>query len=68
MIDSIHNLCVTRVNVMELLGKQDEHFKIPHYQRKYAWESVNCHVFLDDILEVANEKRKTHFFSNLTVC
>ncbi len=53
---------------MELLGKQDEHFKIPHYQRKYAWESVNCHVFLDDILEVANEKRKTHFFSNLTVC
>lgn len=52
---------------MELLGKQDEHFKIPHYQRKYAWESVNCHVFLDDILEVANEKRKTHFFSNLTL-
>ena len=59
-------LSVKKFNLHDLLSQHGEHFKIPYYQRKYAWEERHCAELLDDILEVCNAQDRTHFFSNVT--
>ena len=58
---------VARVTLPALLSETGQRFRIPYYQRKYAWTRANCEVFLQDILEATRRTDRTHFFSNVTL-
>lgn len=42
-------------------------FRIPTYQRGYAWEKAHVEDFIDDLNELSNNKEAEHFFGCL-VC
>ena len=58
---------VAKVALPELMGQPNQRFRIPYYQRKYAWTRENCAVLLEDILVAGQQTGQTHFFSNVTL-
>lgn len=56
---------VEKIDVLKLFKSMS--FSIPYYQRKYSWDKNNCKELFEDILEVASDRNKTHFFSSLTL-
>ncbi len=67
MSNSIDLPVVAKVTLTSLLGQTNQRFRIPYYQRKYAWTRTNCEVLFEDIREVGERTSQTHFFSNVTL-
>ncbi|AZP03198.1 DUF262 domain-containing protein [Jeotgalibaca ciconiae] len=42
-------------------------FIIPVYQRNYDWKKENCERLLNDLINLENEDKKTHFFGSIVV-
>ncbi|PZL74241.1 DUF262 domain-containing protein [Enterococcus plantarum] len=40
-------------------------FIIPVYQRNYDWKITNCKQLFDDLIQVAKENRRQHFFGSV---
>lgn len=51
--------------INNFLQVQDVQFVIPVYQRNYDWTTSECNQLINDILEVENEDRGTHFIGSI---
>ena len=53
--------------LQELLVQRDTRFRIPSYQRAYAWDQKNWTVFVEDLLEQATSvhaERKSYYLGH----
>ncbi|MHB9295391.1 hypothetical protein PilKf_01134 [Pillotina sp. SPG140] len=48
--------------MLEFLKGYDKRFVIPVYQRNYDWKKDNCKQLFDDLVDMIENKRKSHFF------
>lgn len=48
--------------LIRFLEGHDKRFVIPVYQRNYDWNKENCKQLYDDLIDVINNNRKSHFF------
>jgi uncharacterized protein with ParB-like and HNH nuclease domain len=51
--------------IIRFLEGHDKSFVIPVYQRNYDWNKANCRQLFNDLLDVINNKRKSHFFGSI---
>ncbi|WP_095225322.1 DUF262 domain-containing protein [Helicobacter sp. 12S02634-8] len=41
------------IKMTELMGRDDDYFIIPIYQRKYSWKKENCRQLYKDLKNLA---------------
>ena len=58
---------VAKVSILKFIGVNDSLFLIPVYQRDYSWKKANCEKLWCDLLELIENKRKTHFFGSIVL-
>jgi len=51
--------------LIRFLEGHDKSFVIPVYQRNYDWNKANCRQLFNDLLDLINNKRKSHFFGSI---
>lgn len=50
---------------VKYMSGDDKRFVIPVYQRNYDWKMENCKQLYDDLVKIAKNNRKSHFFGSL---
>ncbi|MGC4960934.1 DUF262 domain-containing protein [Gordonia sp. DT101] len=48
--------------ITELFDGNSKHLLIPVYQRNYDWKLKHCARLFDDLVEIVQQDRKSHFF------
>lgn len=48
--------------ITELFDGNSKHLLIPVYQRNYDWKLKHCARLFDDLVEIIQQDRRTHFF------
>lgn len=51
--------------LIRFLEGHDKSFVIPVYQRNYDWNKANCRQLFNDLIDVIQKKRKSHFFGSI---
>ena len=51
--------------LIRFLEGHDKSFVIPVYQRNYDWSKANCRQLWNDLLDVIQKKRRSHFFGSI---
>ena len=51
--------------IIRFLEGHDKSFVIPVYQRNYDWNKNNCKQLFNDLIDVIENKRKSHFFGSI---
>jgi uncharacterized protein with ParB-like and HNH nuclease domain len=51
--------------LIRFLEGHDKSFVIPVYQRNYDWDKANCRQLYNDLIDVIQKKRKSHFFGSI---
>ena len=51
--------------LLKFLNGADNRFIIPVYQRNYDWSQKQCKQLFDDLVQVAKDNRKSHFFGSI---
>lgn len=51
--------------LLKFLEGSDKRFVIPVYQRNYDWKRENCQQLLNDLSDVIEEGRESHFFGSI---
>jgi len=56
-------------NVQNVVGymRKGTKFIIPVYQRNYDWKLENCQRLMDDLVELHDTEKNTHFFGSIVV-
>lgn len=56
-------------NVQNVVGymRKGTKFVIPVYQRNYDWKLENCQRLMDDLVELHDSDKNTHFFGSIVV-
>jgi uncharacterized protein with ParB-like and HNH nuclease domain len=55
----------SEIKIIRFLEGFDKSFVIPVYQRNYDWKKSNCKQLFDDLVDVIENKRKSHFFGSI---
>jgi uncharacterized protein with ParB-like and HNH nuclease domain len=55
----------TENKLIRFLEGHDKNFVIPVYQRNYDWNKENCKQLFEDLMDVINNQRKSHFFGSI---
>ncbi len=58
---------VAKKPILEFIGSNDSLFLIPVYQRDYSWKKANCEKLWDDLIELTQNNRQSHFFGSIVV-
>jgi len=58
-------MVANQVTLESFLAKNKTQFVIPVYQRNYDWVDAQCKQLFEDIIEVGNKERKTHFIGSI---
>jgi len=53
------------IKLYRFLEGHDKSFVIPVYQRNYDWSKAHCKQLLNDLIDVIENKRKSHFFGSI---
>ena len=51
--------------IIRFLEGHDKSFVIPVYQRNYDWSKAHCKQLFNDLIDVIENKRKSHFFGSI---
>ena len=51
--------------LLELLSASRRRFIIPVYQRNYDWKKANCEQLYNDLIDVVQQGKQTHFFGSI---
>ena len=51
--------------LIKFFDGSDKRFIIPLYQRNYDWKEENCEQLFQDLMELHNSDRKSHFFGSI---
>jgi uncharacterized protein with ParB-like and HNH nuclease domain len=51
--------------IIRFMEGHDKSFVIPVYQRNYDWNKANCKQLFNDLIDVIQNKRKSHFFGSI---
>ncbi len=51
--------------LLKFMEGSDKRFIIPVYQRNYDWKKENCHQLLNDLIDVVESDRPSHFFGSI---
>jgi uncharacterized protein with ParB-like and HNH nuclease domain len=51
--------------IIYFLEGHDKSFVIPVYQRNYDWNKANCKQLFNDLIDVIQNKLKSHFFGSI---
>jgi uncharacterized protein with ParB-like and HNH nuclease domain len=51
--------------IIRFLEGHDKSFVIPVYQRNYDWNKSNCKQLFNDLVDVIENKRTSHFFGSI---
>lgn len=51
--------------LIEFLDGSDKRFVIPVYQRNYDWRIDNCKQLFNDLINLIQSNKKTHFFGSI---
>jgi uncharacterized protein with ParB-like and HNH nuclease domain len=52
-------------HLIRFLEGHDKSFVIPVYQRNYDWKKEHCKQLFNDLVDLIQNKRKTHFFGSV---
>jgi uncharacterized protein with ParB-like and HNH nuclease domain len=55
----------SEIKIIRFLEGHDKSFVIPVYQRNYDWKKENCKQLFNDLIDVIENKRKSHFFGSI---
>jgi uncharacterized protein with ParB-like and HNH nuclease domain len=55
----------SEIKIIRFLEGHDKSFVIPVYQRNYDWNKENCKQLFNDLVDVIENKRKSHFFGSI---
>ena len=55
----------SETKLLEYMEGAKKRFVIPVYQRNYDWKTENCKQLYDDLVKVALNHRKSHFFGSI---
>lgn len=51
--------------LIKFFDGSDKRFIIPLYQRNYDWKEENCEQLFNDLLNLHESNRKSHFFGSI---
>lgn len=51
--------------LLELLNASQRRLIIPVYQRNYDWTKANCEQLYNDLIDVVQQNKQTHFFGSI---
>lgn len=51
--------------IYKMFDRSDTKLQIPVYQRNYDWKVANCQQLFNDLVDMAQEGRKNHFFGSI---
>jgi uncharacterized protein with ParB-like and HNH nuclease domain len=51
--------------IIRFFEGHDKSFVIPVYQRNYDWNKANCKQLFNDLIDVVENKRSSHFFGSV---
>ena len=51
--------------LLELLNASQRRLIIPVYQRNYDWTKANCEQLYNDLVDVVQQGKQTHFFGSI---
>jgi uncharacterized protein with ParB-like and HNH nuclease domain len=51
--------------IIRFMEGHDKSFVIPVYQRNYDWNKANCKQLFSDLVDVVENKSKSHFFGSI---
>lgn len=51
--------------LLKFMKGSNRMFVIPVYQRNYDWKKENCQQLINDLIDVVDNKRPSHFFGSL---